>query len=375
MVNLSRNKGWTAAKIGVGLIGLLLAITCPVGAPARAQDTVIRQIDVFVDQPAGSSTSTIYFLDALSGLSTVVNVENGQHFTLVGDYVLYEKTHTGAIMTANRDGILSPHPFIQHTIDTEAIWWVTSPDRAAIAWVRVSAAGLSEAYIAWADGRDLRQLPIATPRPPLTLYPIALNTSRTQFFYDSAHPATDTPYPAFEHIMMYDISNELFDTPPGEPNCLCGAAISSDGRILARLETTQIAPEERGPFALRIWDLPTNASFFIPPPDVDYRFAGDLVLNDFGTFAVYSAAAGVGAEANIVEEAYVLMMVDVVAQQQRVLAGPGPVRYRPVSFIDEDSALLLTSAAESATYKLDLASGDLLQVSDRIYLGTITLTQ
>ena len=351
----------------------ILLLTAQGVTPIRAQDTIVRQIDVFVEQAPDSSTATIYFLDALSGLSTVVSVENGENFTLVGDYVLYQKTHSGAIMSANRDGILSPHSFIRHEIDTESIWWVTSPDHAAIAWVRVTTAGQSEAYTAWADGRDLRQLPITTPQSPLVLFPVALNNSRTLFFYDVAHPVTDTPYPAFEHIVTYDIANEMFSTPPSEPNCLCSAAISPDGRILARLETTQIEPVESGPFALRVWDLPTNASFFIPAPDLDYRFAGDLLLNTFGTFAVYSVATGVGAEAAIFEEEYALVGVDVVAQQQRLLLDPGLVRYRPMTFIDDDNTLLLTDTAN--TYKLDLMSGTLTRVSALRYLGTITLTE
>ncbi|MBN1563150.1 MAG: hypothetical protein JXA10_04880 [Anaerolineae bacterium] len=345
-------------------------------SPARAQDdtTILRQIDVFVAESPDTTTSTIYFLDALSGLNTVINVENGELFTLVGDYVLYAKTHTGAIMSANRDGILSPHPFIRPEVDTEAIWWVTSPNHAAIAWVRVNTAGQSEAYVAWADGRDLRQLPISSPEAPLMLFPVALNTSRTLFFYDAAHSTTITPYPAFAHIITYDIANEMFSTPPSEPNCLCGAAVSPDGRIFARLESTQIAAEQEanGPFALRVWDLPTNASFFIPAPDLDYGFAGDLLLNTFGTFAVYSVATGVGIEADSVQTEYALVLVDVVAQQQRLLVDAGPVRYCPVTFLDDNNALMLTDG--TSTYKLDLASGDLTRVSDLRYLGTITLT-
>ncbi len=373
-----RNPGNTGAARRLSLSSLAMLILVALITPAfsggisvHAQETIIRQIDVFVEESPDSSTSTIYFLDALSGLSTVVSVENGENFTLVGDYVLYTKTHTGAIMSANRDGILSPHPFIQHAVDTASIWWVTSPDHAAIAWVRVNTAGQSEAYIAWADGSDLRQLPISTPEPPLTLFPVALNASRTQFFYDTAHSAAETPYPAFAHIIVYDITNEIFSTPPNEPNCLCGATVSLDGRIFARLETTRLEPEESGPFALRVWDLPTNASFFIPAPNLNFPVAGDLLLNSFGTFAVYSVAEGVGSEADIREESYALVLVDVVAQQQRLLLDPGPIRYHPVAFIDKDRALMLTDAAN--TYKLDLASGELMLVSAMRYLGTITL--
>jgi hypothetical protein len=327
------------------------------------------RIDVFVGRDPESGEPSIFFVDALSGLSTVVNASSGQRFTLVGDYVLYQKANSGAIMRATANGMLEPHSFIQRAVDTRTVRWITSPDQQAIAWVRVTTGGDSEAYVAWADGSDLRQLPIASPGPAFELVPVALTDGMTAFYYDAAHPAdtpVNTPFATFEQIVEYNITAEAFYELPDEPNCPCGAAFSADGRIFARLE----ADEGEGPFGLHVWDLPTDADISIPAANLPYRRAGDLLLNSTGTFAVYGVASDVGAENDAPETRYALALVDIVAGQQYLVLEPGPERYRPVAFIDTDSALLL--AGDEGTYKFDLASGALQRVSNAVYLGTIT---
>jgi hypothetical protein len=359
---MRRMRNWASV-----VCALLLAVAVAAPVRTRAQENPPARVDVFVAQDPQAATARVYFMDPLSGLSTVVNVEGGENFTLVGDYVLYEKTRTGAIMRANATGTLEPHPFIRSAVDTRSLQWVVSPDRMAIAWVQTNTAGVSQAYVAWADGRDLRQLPISTPSPPLELAPIALTNGMAHFFYDAAHPAgplIGTPYMTYAHVAEYNLLDEVFYPLPLEPNCACGAAVTPDGRIFARLE----ADRGEGPFALHVWDLPTKAEIRIPAPDLPYRMAGDLILNDRGTFAVYSAAAGAGAEAG--QELYALVLVDVVAQEQSVVLAPGPVRYQPLRFIDDDSALLLAGANQ--TYKLNLQSNEKRRVSNNLYLGSIT---
>jgi hypothetical protein len=352
------------------LLALLLALFAA-ALPAHTHAQSVGQLDVFVESDPETGASHIFFLDALSGLSTVINVENGHRFTLVGDYVLYEKRVTGAIMRANFDGTQKPHPFIRRGVNTQAVDWVLSPDGQAVAWVQTYTTGRSEAYVARADGRDLQPLMISPPDAPLVLAPLMLTNDLTQFFYDAAHtPAPDTPYAVYEHVILYNTAQEQFYTLPDEPNCPCSAAVTADGRIFARLEAIR---DGSGPFALHIWDLPTGADTYIPAPDLPYRLAGDLLLNQKGTLAVYSAATGVGTEENLLAESYALVLVDLVARQQTLILPSGPARYRPLAFIDADSVLLLTRLDENGTYKLDLASRELRRVSDAVYLGTITL--
>lgn len=347
----------------VGTLALLLPARSALLPSVLAQES---RIDVFLELMPGSSAANVYFMDALSGLSTVVRVDNGHKFTLVGDYVLYEKTQSGAIMRATLAGLLEPHPFIRRGVETRAVRWVVSPDRQAVAWVLVDSAGVSEAYTAWADGRDLRQLPISTPAAPLELAPLALTNGLADFFYDTAQPASEAgAFTIYAHVARYSLVDEAFYPLPGEPNCPCSASLSSDGRLYARLE----APGGVGPFGLHLWDLRTGAGIAVLAPDLPYQLAGDLVLNSTGTFAAYTTAAG--PESGLTEEQYSLVLVDVVTAQQYPVLPPDTTRYRPLAFIDGDRALLLVDLAGGATYKLDLVNRELTRVSDKFYLGTI----
>jgi hypothetical protein len=336
---------------------------------ARAQDGTPARLDVFLAQDPATGTAHLYFVDALSGLSTVVTVDSGRNFTLVGAYVLYEKPINGAIMRATANGTIEPHPFIHRTPDYRAIRWVTSPDAQAIAWVQITTSGYSEAYTAWADGRDLRQLPIALPDTTVELTPVALARGVTDFFYNIAPPADLTAAPVFArypYLARYSITDEAFYPLPGEPECACGAAFTPDGRIFARLE----ASTGEGPFDLHVWDLRSDASTLVPAANLPFRLAGDLLLNDSGTLAVYSVAMNESAAEG--DQQYALVLVDVVARQQYLVIAPGAVRYHPLAFIDDDGALLLAGINDPGTYKLSLVSGELQRVSNQRYLGTIT---
>lgn len=351
------------------IAGAVLALAGGMLLPAAARQS--DRVEVFLSLDPSGNTARLYFMDPLSGLSTLATVESGHSFTLADRYVLYEKARTGAVMRVNPDGTLEPHPFIRRAVDTALLRWVSTGDGRGLAWTQASTSGAVAAYVAWADGSDLRQLPVQ-PQPGAALYPLALDATRTHFFYDMAHPLTvpqDAPYPLYWHLALYSITAERVIPLPGEPACPCPAAVTPDGRILARLE----APEGVGPFALHLWDLRTGADIRLPAPDLGYRYAGDLLLNHLGTLAVYSAAAGVGVEARVLPEAYALVLADISAGAQRVVLAPGSERYRPLRFIDDDSALLLTHASAGGTYKLELATGRLVRVAEALSLGTIAL--
>ncbi len=350
----------------------LLFLLVLIGAshvPAHAQDSGTR-IEVFLEQDPNANAARLYFMDPLTGLSTVANVENGRHFALTDGTVIYEKNRTGAVMRVHPDGTLEPHPFIRRAVDTTRLHWVTSPDSTGIAWVIVNEAGQSSAFVAWADGDDLRQLPL-TPDLGAALYPLALSNDRALFAYDMAHPLTDagdTPYPRFYHLTLYDSVNEIFLPLPNEPNCPCAAALTPDGRMFARLE----ALNGQGPFGLHVWGLPAGADIEIRAPNITFRQAGYLVLNENATLAAYSVAAGVGVEAGLLPEQYALVVVDAASGQGRIVIDPGLDHYRPLEFIDGDTALLVTHLDTGGTYKLEFSSGTLQQVSDKRYLGAIT---
>ena len=347
----------------LAVLALLVLVLLSAAAPAAARQSPVGRIDVFVGDDPETGLTRLYILDALSGLSTVVNVEGGRHFAVVGDYVLYEKARTGAIMRANARGTLEPHPFIRRGTGIEQIRWAASPDGSAIAWVEVSTEGVSSLFAAQADGSGLRQLPISTPGGGQMLLPLALSNDMTQLIYDAAHPLETSPdalFEVYEYIAVYHIAEERFLTLSGEPACPCAAAGTPDGRALARLEATG----GRGPFALRLWDVQGGRDVLVPAPNLAYRLAGDLIVNEAGTLAAYSAAISEGPP-------YALIVADVAARRQRLALSSEAVRYRPLAFTGGDSLLLLTDAEAGGTFKLDLTTGELVSVSDRRYLGAI----
>jgi len=347
---------------------LLLALSL-IPLPGRAQESIPHRVEVFVAQEAGSTAARLYLMDPLSGLSRVVSIEDGQHFALVGDTVIYEKARTGAIMRARADGTIEPHPFIRRGPDTARITWVVSSDRRAIAWVEVSLSGVSTAYVAWADGSELEALPIPSPEPPYELRPLALTDNRAALLVDLAAPGkpTNLPFITYTHLSEYHIHERAAYPLPGEPLCPCAAAVTPDGRLLARLE----APNGQGPFALHLWDLPNQLDLRVPAPALPYRMAGDLLLSAGGALAVYAVAAGVGPETGQFQEQYALIVVDLAAQTQRLLGGPSPVRYRPLAFLDGDGTVLAVGVNQPGTFKIDVATGAALRISADEYLGAI----
>lgn len=348
---------------------LVLAALLLLAAPALAQGAVAPWIDVFLAQDPATGAAQIYFVDALTGLSTMAYIEGGTDFTLAGDAVLYRKTQNGAVMRIRSSGAIEPHPFIHHTPDLRATRWVVSPDHRAIAWVQIAADGATRATIAQADGSSLRDVPVDAPTPPLEIAPVALTDGMTRFYFDAAHTAevdAGGPYRTYAEIHEYNLASGTFRTLPGEPGCACGAAVTPDGTVFARLQGSSGS----GPFNVRVWDLRAEVGYAAPAPGLPYPFAGDLVLNAAGTLAAYSITSSPPGAEDDPPQQHALMFVDIGAGQQVLALPPGPTAYRPLRFIDEDSALLL-AVANGSTYKLNLNNGDLTRVSDHLYLGTI----
>ena len=374
MPDLCRARGRAPRRAGWGMLVIVLVMVLFTGgsrapvAPALAQERVPVHYDVFVRQDGGG-TASVFFVDAVSGLSTVVNTGSGRDFTLVDDYVLYTNAQTSAIMRATLTGQAEPHPFVQRH-NGATVRWITSPDRRAIAWVSTEPGRASEAFVAFGDGLDLRQLPIQGPDAPLELAPVALTNGMTRFVYDVAFdPAFDgtgstAPYPSYQHLTAYSITTETFIPLPAEPNCPCGAGFTMDGSIFMRLE----ARAGNGPFTAHIWDIDSGAETRIDPPDLPYRRAGDVLINNSGTKAVY----GVANQADDGTDRYAMIMIDIVAGQQYLIVSPDTTRYKPVGFIDEDSALMMIDITSGGTLKLKLNNGALQTVSNLTYLGTIT---
>jgi len=174
----------------------------------------------------------------------------------------------------------------------------------------------------------------------------------------------------YTHLSEYHIGERAAYPLPGEPLCPCAAAITPDGRLLARWRR----PTGRDPSRCTCGS-PNQLDLRVAAPALPYRMAGDLLLSDSGALAIYAVAAGVGPETGQFQEQYALVVVDIAGQTQRLVAGPNPVRYRPLAFLDDDGTVLAVGVNQPGTFKIDLATGAVLRISADEYLGAIVSSE
>jgi hypothetical protein len=332
------------------LIGWLIALSIGASAPARAQSTA--SYDVF------SSKSGLYFVDTLTGLSSVV-AANGISYTLVGNGVIFLDRATGLVQIATPDGQVAPHPFLPANAQ-----WVVSADRNWIAWVVTRTENgsiLADLYAARADGGNPQLALHTSSSKGLSLRPLAISNDGADIFYtrQSDDAKTPAPYPFAADIYRVMVAGGAITHLIGEPRCRCGATFSGDGHLFFRLESNLTA---------HFIDLSANLDVPLTPPSANYTAAGDPLLSDRGSVAVYSAVKTAGTK--YTPGQYALILADSSQKGQRILIDGNPNWLRPVLF--EQNVLILVGVDKDGTFKLSLTDGTLTQVSAYSYLGTLS---
>lgn len=357
---------------------LLCILCCSILFPAQASQTT--SIDVFVVHDRTRQSATIFFTNAVSGLSVPVEIPGFSRdllileaLTLTQDGVLFRHPLDGRILIATADGQLLPHPFIpQNPGGLLDVDWVLSPDGNTIAWVEIffrNDRWVSEAYIADIGGTNLQRLPPipnSEIEPFRRAMPLAITNDRGLFFYDAAFPpeprgVTDY-FDTYTDLYVYVATRQTHEQVVGEPGCDCGASISGNGFDYLRLEE---APNPG--FGLRYWNLDTNADQVIPQVNLIFAQAGDMMI--FGNLAFYTQAQNLASDDP--EAQFALIMVDLAARAQTVVVEPSSQRFRPLGLTDRNEAVLLADVYAGNTYKLNLATRELTQVADSLYLGSI----
>ncbi|MCL4880103.1 MAG: hypothetical protein KJ064_25830 [Anaerolineae bacterium] len=337
--------------------------------------------EVFVEHDRTVQTASIYFTDAISGLSAPVVIQGFrpnllvlEELTLTPNGVILKNPVDGRVQLAMPGGQIIPHPFIpQHSEGLQAVNWVLSPDRQSIAWVEVLIAGtnwLSNAYIADINGSSITPLPPEignTITPQRRLMPLALSNDRNFFFYDGAFPTfppslTDY-FDDYSDIHVYIADQQVFQRLPDEPLCDCGAGVGGRGQYYVRLEQTSAG------FKVNLWDLFASTRQEIASVGQRYQQAGDIFIPDGLPYAFYTQAENLDDES--AEAQFVLMMVRFFDGAQEILIGPSSQRWRVQAVIDSGSALLLDNVYSGGTYKFDLSTRQLSQVSEKTWLGTV----
>jgi hypothetical protein len=371
------------------LLGMLLgwifdAAGSQLPSSATAQESI--PVDVFIRHDRPSGQVRVFFANAATGLSAVATVEGFPTEEEVLDNVAL--TANGVVFRSPRNGL--PHlltptgrvleiDFIpQNMQNLLAVEWVISPDGRTIAWAEiffVDSAWQADLYIAQLDGSDLHALP---PLPETNsgdfsrVAMLAVSNNGERVFFDLEHPTSarspDDLFVEYQHVTAYRRRNQAYLRLEEEPLCLCPAHVARNGQTFIRLEpATGISGD-----TINIWNLENNALREIPPIDHIYVQAGDILLSEDGSLMLYTLGGVEGVSVRE-EPAYALMLVNIVDQQQRIIATTFEQRFRPMAFSDDNRTAIIVNSreGEGMTYKLDLATGNYEAVAEGMWLGTL----
>jgi hypothetical protein len=357
-INTARHVLWTL---------LLLALV--VGAPVHAQRG--DAFDVFLNSELDTDTPGLYFVDARTGLSTVV-ATNGARHTLLEHGVLFQENGTGMIKVAYPDGRIDLHSAMQPTGPTATVNWVTSPDHRWLAWTisqQTGASLLSDLFIASSDGREKKLALHTSSTRRIDTVPLAITNDGATVFYSRQEniPREYQLFPVAGEVFKLDVESGQTTPLPNLPGCECAVGFSPDGRRFARLEP---AADKKG-FAVRVYDLSIEGDVQIKASALSHTQAGYIILSRDGALGVYTSARGLPPARGVPPERYAVLLVDLARGEQRLMTDPLVNNLRAVAFEPDNSAVLLVGVNTDGTYKLFLKDGTLLQVSAYTFLGTI----
>lgn len=360
----------------LGWLGLILVAL--IGMTSHAQQPI--PLEVFVAHDKTSEIAIIQFINPVSGLSTPVTVPNFSRnasvldeMTLAQNGVIFHNPATNQIMLATPDGRLAPHPFIPRQSEGLVLLeWVLSAGGGSIAWVEVFAspdAWVSNVYIADVLGQSIVQIPAPPPTrindPYRRIRPLALSDDRLTLFYDAAAPVDRRPltdyYADFEDLHVYQAATGTFQPLPGEPGCMCGAGITTNGLFLWRSQESA-----RGN-TLRRWSLADSSQTLIPAVGPIFAQIGDFFVTD--DFALYTQAQNL--ETDAFDSQFALMLADATLGQQTILIGPSSQRFKVLALTQNNSTVLLGDVYGGGTYKFNLTTSELALVSQQTWLGTL----
>ncbi len=348
-----------------------IAFTCGTVVPVvRAQAGNL--FDVFLNSNMSKGKAGLYFVDARTGLSTIVTT-NGVRHTLLEKSVLFQENGTGVIKVAYPDGRIELHTAMQPTSADATLNWITSADHVRLAWSVSRTVGtslLSDLYIARSDGGEKTLVLHTSSTRNITTIPLALTNDGTALFYSrqSNAPGTYQLFPVAGDVFRLDVSTGQSTTLSAESPCACAVGISPDGRRLARL---QPGGGQNG-FDLRLSDLSIKSDLTIKAPPLAHTQAGYLLISHDGSLVIYTSARGVPPAKGVPPERYALVLTDVARQEQRVLLDQLISSLRAIAFEQDNSAVLLVGADKDGTYKVSLKDENLIQVSAYTYLGAIS---
>lgn len=282
---------------------------------------------------------------------------------LAGEAIFFEGPDGGPVR-ASADGQHVPYAFIAPAEDADFFEFLISADGSTLVWLEMRHDEDSNPTIIWAawDDRDAI-LPIyefdAPPDGGLRL--VSLSEDGGTLYVD-----------ARMDLLALDVNSGEATELPTEPGCgdafFCEAVISDDGRYLLRAKS----PPGPEPEPIVVHDIASGrvvARFAAQPTDemVVYEVSHPILAPDRRRL-VYRLAEG-----PFGEEAYSYFLADTVTGEQSLLAESGTTPLRPVRWLDRQTLVLSAEPSAFDEWHLDTTTGELKRVSDRLYLGRVTL--
>jgi hypothetical protein len=331
-------------------------------------------VQVFIERDIqDDGTDRLQFLDPLSGEIDTVLV-NGERYTPFGAALMFFDRAANRVMLVTPDGRLRNHPFIQPLSDTRRIDWLVSADGRKVAWTSTANLGDTQlqttTYVANIDGSSPKQILVDGPRAGIRALPVAFSPDDTILYMDYQPDgiADLTPFPQYAGLFAVNIDTGESALLPGEPGCYCGAGLGAG--LLLRLD---LGADLSG-FDVVVTNLVAQTSERIEALRLtNYTQAGDVLVSSDGRHAVYALAQiqDFGGANQSVQTVFVL--VDLVEKRQETLTQPVTTFMKPLSWTEDNTAVLFTSAdpTQDGTWKLSLSDGRPLKVANATYLGTL----
>jgi len=334
-------------------------VATPVPSPGTA--------DVYAEANLAGGL-TLHYADPSTGRELTTTTIDSQDVSLAGDKLFFTGANGGPVLVS-ADGQHVPFAFIAPGEGTDFFEYLISADGSTQVWLEMTLGEESNPTTIWA-GWETRDaiLPIyqfdAPPDGGLRL--VSLSPDGSILYVD-----------ARMDLLALDVNSGEATELPTEPGCgdafSCEARISDDGRYLLRAKS----PASADPEPLAVHDIASGrevARFAAQPLDESEAYAlSHPILSPDQDYLVYVLAEG-----PFGQESYRYFRAELASGEQMPVAESGTTPLRPLRWLDDpqgqgETLVLTAEPSVFDEWHLDMTTGELTRVSDRLYLGRVAL--
>ena len=362
------------------LAAVLISILIVAGAHGQDTtgiDAALTSWDVFVKHDSEESGSAqLVFINLLTGESTIVGI-NGERFTLVDGGVIYFDRDERQVKFSTPDGRVADHGFMTMPLDAERIDWIVSEDGASIAWTVTRRDQdnrlLTVTMVSDDAGGGVREVLRDGPWIDSRVMPIAFSVNADELYLDAQPDGIAGLTPLAIHANLFGLSLVSGDARllPVAPGCFCSTAFIGESLLqlihAPDIDGIQVKLEDvRGGGAAGTVPAIHHEGF-----TEGFTSAGGLLPSPDGTLAIYVLTQERSiAEVDAIPQS-LLVLADLEAMEQSIVGEPIDGLANPISWSEDNSAVLFTDTLQRRTWKLELSSGTVREVAEALYLGRL----